>query len=137
MIIEEAEKFAHDHFIRRGYTEGEFRTTLGKNNVSPISDMRDVVHKSNVDGVKIGPTGILQLRENHSGESQTARWPAPPDGETVRAVEDLRPAIKRGINALKDGRPFLLDVHAERWGGVGDFSYHPDISIANMRRKMV
>ena len=57
------------------------------------------------------------------------------DGTTVKAPGDLRAAIKRGIKTIRDGRPFLLDVHAERWGGVGDYTWHPDISIADMRSR--
>jgi len=59
------------------------------------------------------------------------------DGETVKAPGELRAAIKRGIRAMKDGRPYLLDVHAERWGGVGDYTWHPEISIADMRTRKV
>ena len=59
------------------------------------------------------------------------------DGETVKAPGELRAAIKRGIRAMKDGRPYLLDVHAERWGGVGDYTWHPEISIAAMRTRSV
>ena len=59
------------------------------------------------------------------------------DAERVSDPGDLRAAIKRGINATRDGRPYLLDVGAERWGGVGDYSFHPEISIAGMRSKKV
>lgn len=59
------------------------------------------------------------------------------DGETVRAPGNLRAAIKRGIRSMKDGRPYLLDVHAERWGGVGDYTWHPEISIADMRTRKI
>lgn len=59
------------------------------------------------------------------------------DGETVAAPGQLAGAIKRGIRAMRDGRPYLLDVHAERWGGVGEYTWHPDISIAEMRTKKV
>jgi hypothetical protein len=31
----------------------------------------------------------------------------------------------------------LLNVRAERWGGVGEDTWHPDISIAGMRTKKV
>ena len=59
------------------------------------------------------------------------------DGETVRVPGELTGAIKRGIAAMREGRPYLLDVHAERWGGVGDYTWHPDISIAGMRTREV
>jgi thiamine pyrophosphate-dependent acetolactate synthase large subunit-like protein len=59
------------------------------------------------------------------------------DGETVKKPGQLAGAIKRGLRAMRDGRPYLLDVHAERWGGVGDYTWHPEISIADMRTKNV
>ncbi|TDJ47758.1 MAG: thiamine pyrophosphate-binding protein [Gammaproteobacteria bacterium] len=59
------------------------------------------------------------------------------DGEGVTDPGKLRAAIKRGIGVVRDGRPYLLDVHAERWGGVGDYTWHPEISIAGMRTRKV
>jgi len=59
------------------------------------------------------------------------------DAETVEDPSDIRPAIKRGIKAMKDGKPYLLNVRAERWGGVGEETWHPDISIAGMRTRKV
>jgi len=59
------------------------------------------------------------------------------DAETVKSPADLKPAIKRGIKSMKDGKPYLLNVQAERWGGVGDETWHPEISIAAMRNKKV
>jgi thiamine pyrophosphate-dependent acetolactate synthase large subunit-like protein len=59
------------------------------------------------------------------------------DGETVASPSDLAPAIKRGIRTMKDGKPYLLNVQAERWGGVGDETWHPEISIAQMRTRKV
>ena len=59
------------------------------------------------------------------------------DAETVSDPSDIRPAIQRGINAMKDGKPYLLNVRAERWLGVGEETWHPDISIAGMRTRMV
>lgn len=59
------------------------------------------------------------------------------DGEVVATPAELKPAILRGAQALKEGRPYLLDVNAERWGKGGDLTWHPDISIAGMRKKSV
>ncbi len=59
------------------------------------------------------------------------------DAETVNDTSDIRPAIKRGIKAMKDGKPYLLNVRAERWLGVGEETWHPDISIADMRSRKV
>jgi thiamine pyrophosphate-dependent acetolactate synthase large subunit-like protein len=59
------------------------------------------------------------------------------NAETVISPSDIRPAIKRGINSMKEGKPYLLNVQAERWGGVGDETWHPEISIAGMRNKKV
>jgi acetolactate synthase-1/2/3 large subunit len=59
------------------------------------------------------------------------------DAETVNNPSDIRPAIKRGIKAMKDGKPYLLNVRAERWGGVGEDTWHPEISIAGMRTRKV
>jgi thiamine pyrophosphate-dependent acetolactate synthase large subunit-like protein len=57
--------------------------------------------------------------------------------ETVSSPADIRPAIMRGIKSMQDGKPYLLNVQAERWGGVGDETWHPEISIAGMRNKRV
>ena len=59
------------------------------------------------------------------------------DGEVVATPAELKPAILRGAQALKEGRPYLLDVSAERWGKGGELTWHPDISIAKMRKKSV
>jgi thiamine pyrophosphate-dependent acetolactate synthase large subunit-like protein len=55
------------------------------------------------------------------------------DGEKVQDPSDLQAAIKRAIQTTKDGRPYLLDVSHERWGLGGELTWHPEISIANMR----
>ena len=116
MTIEEAENLAYDHFSRRGWTEGELRTTLGKNEISLMQDIRDLVHKSHIEGSKVGPNAIFQLRENHPRLSQTASWPAPPDGETVRAglraaLEQNRDPVMRARQAVVDEIMYLSDAN--------------------------
>jgi thiamine pyrophosphate-dependent acetolactate synthase large subunit-like protein len=59
------------------------------------------------------------------------------DAETVNDPSDIRPAIERGIESMKNGKPYLLNVRAERWLGVGEETWHPDISIAGMRTRKV
>jgi len=57
--------------------------------------------------------------------------------EVVNTPAELGPAIQRGLAATKEGRPYLLDVSAERWGKGGDLTWHPEISIAAMRRRAI
>jgi benzoylformate decarboxylase len=59
------------------------------------------------------------------------------DGEVVASAEQLGPAIRRGIDSLRVGRPYLLDVNVERWGKGAELTWHPEISIAEMRRRQV
>jgi len=59
------------------------------------------------------------------------------NAETVINPSDIKPAVQRGIKSMKEGKPYLLNVQAERWGGVGDETWHPEISIAGMRSKNV
>ena len=58
-------------------------------------------------------------------------------GEVVQDASELRPAIKRAIQATKDGKPYLLDVNYERSGMGGELTWHPDISIAAMRTREI
>ncbi len=39
------------------------------------------------------------------------------DGIRVERAADLRPALKRGIEATRAGTPFLIDVEVARIGG--------------------
>ncbi len=57
--------------------------------------------------------------------------------EKVKDPSDLKPAIQRAIQATRDGKPYLLDVEAERWGPGGDLTWHPETSIAALRTKKV
>ena len=57
------------------------------------------------------------------------------DGEVVNDPSNLKAAIKRAIQSTKDGKPYLLDVGTERWGAGGELTWHPEISIAEMRTR--
>ncbi len=59
------------------------------------------------------------------------------DGEVAEDPDDLRNAIQRGINATREGKPYMLDIQTERWGPGGEMTWHPEISIAEMRTKKV
>ncbi|MEC9375047.1 MAG: thiamine pyrophosphate-dependent enzyme [Pseudomonadota bacterium] len=54
------------------------------------------------------------------------------DGEIVEGPENLTAAISRGLDAQRNGKAYLLDVHTERWGAGGEFTWHPELSIAEM-----
>jgi benzoylformate decarboxylase len=55
------------------------------------------------------------------------------DGEIIEGPDTLAAAIQRGIESINNGKAYLLDVHTERWGAGGEHTWHPDISIADMR----
>ncbi len=58
------------------------------------------------------------------------------DSEVVATPSELRPAIQRAIAATNDGKPYLLDVLSERWGPGSELTWHPDTSIAKMRKEL-
>lgn len=58
-------------------------------------------------------------------------------GEVVNDPANLKDAIKRAIQTTKDGKPYLLDVGTERWGAGGELTWHPEISISEMRTRKV
>jgi benzoylformate decarboxylase len=58
-------------------------------------------------------------------------------GAVVSNSDELRPAIKRGLRTLKDGRPFMLDVRTRTLGAGATVSWYPDFSLANERRQKV
>ena len=49
------------------------------------------------------------------------------NGATVTRPGEIAPALARGIKELKDGRPFVIDVVAERVGLLADFDLVPEI----------
>ena len=81
-----------------------------------MQDIRALVHKSHIEGSKVGPNSIFQLRENHPRLSQTASWPAPPEGETVRAglwaaLQQNRDPVMRARQAVVDEIMYLSDAN--------------------------
>jgi thiamine pyrophosphate-dependent acetolactate synthase large subunit-like protein len=58
-------------------------------------------------------------------------------GELVEHSDQLRPAIQRAINALRDGRPYLLDVRETTFGIGADVTWYQKFSLAEMRERKV
>jgi len=58
-------------------------------------------------------------------------------GATVTKPAELADALKRGVRELKDGRPFVLDVVAERVGPLAESTWYPKYSVAERRTKQV
>ena len=58
-------------------------------------------------------------------------------GEVVADPNDIAPALKRAINATRDGKPYLLDVLVAQAGQGANMNWYPKVSIAEMRNKKV
>jgi thiamine pyrophosphate-dependent acetolactate synthase large subunit-like protein len=59
------------------------------------------------------------------------------EGETVLEPTAIRPALDRAKAATAAGRPYLLDIHIRR-DGLGEAStWHPPLSIAELRQRKV
>ncbi len=58
-------------------------------------------------------------------------------GEVVADPNDIKPALKRAIQATRDGRPYLLDVLVAQAGQGANLNWYPKISVAEMRTKKV
>ncbi|MGH9719494.1 MAG: thiamine pyrophosphate-dependent enzyme, partial [Bryobacteraceae bacterium] len=65
------------------------------------------------------------------GESQGVR------GEKVSAPADLAPALKRGMAATRDGKPYLVEVATARYGGGAESSWHESFNLAERRKRKV
>lgn len=53
------------------------------------------------------------------------------------AGRDLRAAIRRGIQATRDGNPYLIDVVIARFGGGAESTWHQGYRLAPERTRMV
>jgi thiamine pyrophosphate-dependent acetolactate synthase large subunit-like protein len=58
-------------------------------------------------------------------------------GEVVHHTDQLRPAIQKAFRVLKDGRPYLLDVHTRNSGAGAQVSWYPKYSVAEQRKRFV
>ena len=56
------------------------------------------------------------------------------EGEAVTDAASLRPALERAKRANVEGRPYVVDLHAPRHGPGASSTWHPDYSIAALRK---
>ncbi|MFC1543777.1 thiamine pyrophosphate-binding protein [Gemmatimonadota bacterium] len=59
------------------------------------------------------------------------------EGIRVEDSADLRPALRRGIDATRAGSPFLVDVRVRRTGGGADSTWHQAFNLAAERTRRV
>jgi len=59
------------------------------------------------------------------------------EGARVESSADLRPALRRGIEATRSGQPFLVDVRVRRTGGGSDSTWHQAFNLAEHRTRNV
>jgi thiamine pyrophosphate-dependent acetolactate synthase large subunit-like protein len=58
-------------------------------------------------------------------------------GSFARDANELQAALKRGIQATRDGKPYIIDALIERTGPGADLTWHPPFSVAGIRTKNV
>ena len=59
------------------------------------------------------------------------------EGALVQDSSELRPALRRGIEATGAGTPFLLDVRVRRTGGGAESTWHQAFNLAEQRTRKV
>jgi benzoylformate decarboxylase len=58
-------------------------------------------------------------------------------GERVGSGNDLRAALKRGMAATRDGKPYLVEVIISRYGGGAESTWHETFNLASRRKRAV
>jgi thiamine pyrophosphate-dependent acetolactate synthase large subunit-like protein len=58
-------------------------------------------------------------------------------GEKAETAAQIEPALKRGIAATRDGKPYLVEVEAARYGGGAESTWHEKFSLADRRKRRV
>jgi thiamine pyrophosphate-dependent acetolactate synthase large subunit-like protein len=58
-------------------------------------------------------------------------------GERVMAGSELEPALKRGIAATRNGKPYLVEIVVSRYGGGADSTWHETFNLAARRKRNV
>jgi thiamine pyrophosphate-dependent acetolactate synthase large subunit-like protein len=59
------------------------------------------------------------------------------EGAVVENSAELRPALRRGIDATREGSPYLVDVRVRRTGGGADSTWHQAFDLAEQRTRRV
>jgi thiamine pyrophosphate-dependent acetolactate synthase large subunit-like protein len=59
------------------------------------------------------------------------------EGEKVTEADGLRPALERAKRANVEGSPYVVDLHAPRYGPGASSTWHPDYSIAALGKRRV
>ena len=58
-------------------------------------------------------------------------------GERIISGNDLRAALKRGIAATRDGKPYLVEVNISRYGAGAESTWHETFNLAARRKRAV
>jgi len=58
-------------------------------------------------------------------------------GEKITSGSDIKAAFKRGIQATRDGNPYVIEVIVGRTGGGSDSTWHQGYKLAPERTRMV
>jgi thiamine pyrophosphate-dependent acetolactate synthase large subunit-like protein len=56
-------------------------------------------------------------------------------GSFARDAGELQTALKRAIQATRDGKPYIIDALIERTGPGADLTWHPPFTVAGIRTK--
>ena len=58
-------------------------------------------------------------------------------GERVENAADIEPALKRGIAATREGRPYLVEAVVARYGGGAESTWYEKFNLAERRKRRV
>lgn len=58
-------------------------------------------------------------------------------GERTVSTAELGPALKRGMNATRDGKPYLVEVATARYGGGAESTWYESFNLASRRKQKV
>ena len=56
-------------------------------------------------------------------------------GERVESASQIEAALKRGMAANRDGKPYLVEVVVACYGGGADSTWHEKLNLAERRKQ--